>query len=103
MLKLKELLDLNYQDMNEAITAFGEKLSEESIGLFYYAGHGVQIDGENYLIPISSTIRSETEIKYKPGCFMRTGFLFNRRKKKILDVIHRAFFKRLNFSWGRVK
>lgn len=58
--------NLNWQEMNAAIVAFGEKLLRgRGVGLFYYAGHGVQLDGKNYLIPVESNIRHENEVKYK--------------------------------------
>ncbi len=53
------------RQMKDAIDAFGEKLDKESIGLFYYSGHGAQILGENYLIPIQHDIRLETDVEYE--------------------------------------
>ena len=35
------------------------------VALFYYSGHGVQIDGENYLIPVDFDGQSETDVRYK--------------------------------------
>ncbi|MCP4351065.1 MAG: SUMF1/EgtB/PvdO family nonheme iron enzyme [Desulfobacterales bacterium] len=58
--------NLNWQEMNMAIDAFGEKLlKQDGVGLFYYAGHGIQFNGKNYLIPVKSNIRHENEIKYR--------------------------------------
>ena len=37
--------------------------SSEGVGLLYYAGHGVQIDGRNYLLPVDINLRDEEEIK----------------------------------------
>jgi hypothetical protein len=43
--------------MDEAIRAFGDKLRQRGgVGLFYYAGHGIQKDGENYLLPVGGDI-----------------------------------------------
>lgn len=44
--------DLSADDMRAVIKLFGEKLRNGGIGFFYYAGHGVQVNGRNYLIPI---------------------------------------------------
>jgi caspase domain-containing protein len=50
--------------MQEAVTAFGDKLKERGgVGLFYFAGHGVQLTGENYLLPVGGHIGSEADIK----------------------------------------
>jgi uncharacterized caspase-like protein len=45
--------------MEEAIVAFEGKLGPDKIGLFYYAGHGVQVRDKNYLIPVDATIEQE--------------------------------------------
>ena len=45
--------NLTRTEMNSAIEAFGKNLkATKGMGIFYYAGHGMQVDGENYLIPI---------------------------------------------------
>ncbi|MDY0362739.1 MAG: SUMF1/EgtB/PvdO family nonheme iron enzyme [Desulforegulaceae bacterium] len=52
--------------MDRAVNEFKQKLHRKGgVGLFYYAGHGIQVDGENYLIPVGSEIMSETDVKYK--------------------------------------
>lgn len=51
--------------MEDAIRQFGRELREGGVGLFYFAGHGVQVGGRNYLIPVGGRIESETEIPYK--------------------------------------
>ena len=59
------LLDANKRQMKTAITSFTRKLKEGSVGLFYYAGHGLEVKGDNYLIPISADIQSEADIEYE--------------------------------------
>ena len=56
-------LDANYQRMESAINKFIAKLGPQTVGLFYYAGHGMQIDGENYLIPVDFVLRDEANAK----------------------------------------
>jgi hypothetical protein len=63
----------NQKAMKQSIRAFGEKLrSRKGIGLFYYSGHGVQVKGSNYLIPIDAKVESEEEIEYEG---VDTGFV----------------------------
>lgn len=51
-------------EMVEAVRLFGQALRESNgIGLFYYSGHGVQVQGENYLIPVSADMRSERDVE----------------------------------------
>ena len=40
-------------EMLEAVQSFGQRLGNGGIGLFYYAGHGVQVNGRNYLVPLN--------------------------------------------------
>ena len=49
--------------MERAIVEFTGRLDENSSGLFYYAGHGVQISGRNYMVPVDARIRSEREAR----------------------------------------
>lgn len=52
--------------MMREVRALATHLSEtEGVGLFYYAGHAVQIDGENYLIPIGSDIVTEQDVEFE--------------------------------------
>lgn len=51
--------------MKQLIVEFGEKLSAGGgVGLFYYAGHGVQSQGHNYLIPIEANILREKTLEF---------------------------------------
>ena len=61
------LLDVAHEEMETAIMQFGERLTLDSIGFFYYAGHAVQFDGKNFLIPIGAIpqISSKLHMKYK--------------------------------------
>lgn len=58
-------INANQRQMDEAIDEFYRLLLDAEIGLFYYAGHGMQVDGANYLIPVKSSIRSQSDVKYK--------------------------------------
>jgi uncharacterized caspase-like protein len=51
--------------MEEAISAMGEALKKGGVGLFYYAGHGVQIGGRNFLIPVGAHIDKETDVQFE--------------------------------------
>ncbi len=56
--------DGNRQTMEEAIDDFTEQLQDDSVGLFYFAGHGVQIEGTNYLIPVGQRFRRAKNVKF---------------------------------------
>ncbi len=55
----------NLRGMEDALTDFGDRLKRGGVGLFFYAGHGIQIGGANYLVPIGARINREADIKYE--------------------------------------
>ena len=57
--------DATLETMADAIFAFGERLKGGGVGLLYYSGHGLQVKGENYLIPIDANLVREDDIKRK--------------------------------------
>lgn len=58
--------DVDRREMGRAIREFGRELKQNrGVGLFYYAGHGMQIDGANYLIPTDTPMEEEDEVPYE--------------------------------------
>jgi hypothetical protein len=60
-----QALDLGHADMRRAIKDFAAKISAkggDTVALVYYAGHGVQVDGENFLVPVDAKIQGEADI-----------------------------------------
>lgn len=53
------------RQMEDAVAALAVKLKRGGVGLFYYAGHGMQVAGRNYLIPIGCQIESERDVPYE--------------------------------------
>lgn len=59
-------IDLSKDDMKKEIRAFGKRLSQTGgTGLFYYAGHGIQVENRNYLVPIEAMIAHEELVEYE--------------------------------------
>ena len=52
------------KEMHLALREFGDRLGRETLGLFYFAGHGVQVRGHNYLLPVDSDIGREDEVAF---------------------------------------
>jgi hypothetical protein len=57
--------DLKQADMKKAIDKFGGALQKDGTALFYFSGHGMQVKGGNYLIPIACQIATENDIEYE--------------------------------------
>lgn len=80
----------NQREMKELIRDFGQKLRAGGVGIFYFAGHGAQVNGRNYLFPIGAVINSQTEVEYET---VEAGFVLaqmeearNRLNVVILDA-----------------
>ncbi|MGA2612258.1 MAG: caspase family protein [Spirochaetia bacterium] len=59
------LTDASRKAMEQAVRAFGNSLKNpDAIGMFYYSGHGAQVEGENYLIPADADIQDADELAY---------------------------------------
>jgi hypothetical protein len=59
-----EYENLTQSQMKKAIDDFGLKLKNNDAGLFFYAGHGIQSKGYNYLIPVDANLKSEAQVEY---------------------------------------
>lgn len=56
--------DATKREMDDSIRNFSEKLNGDDIGLFYFAGHGMQVEGENYLVPVDSYPSNIADVQY---------------------------------------
>lgn len=63
--KVTKKLDLGQQEMEESIREFGRSVPEGSFALFYYAGHGIQVGNNNYIIPVDAKLDSASALRYK--------------------------------------
>jgi len=57
--------NLTKEEMDEVITDFGRKIADSDAALFYYAGHGLQVKGQNYMVPVDANIDSEAKVPYR--------------------------------------
>ncbi len=53
------------KDMKRIIREFGKKLQSGGTGLFYYSGHGLQVKGVNYLVPVDADIMKEEDVEFE--------------------------------------
>jgi TPR repeat protein/uncharacterized caspase-like protein len=59
------LLDLDKSGIDRAVQNFGNLLQGTDVGLFYYAGHGVQVRGVNYLVPVDANPTRESDVDFQ--------------------------------------
>lgn len=60
--RVTEVSDATRGQMSEALTRFSNALQPDDTAVFYYAGHGLQMDGENYLVGIEAALRSQFDV-----------------------------------------
>lgn len=53
--------DASQRDMKQAVREFSSELKRAQVGLFYFAGHGIQVKGGNYLVPVGVDIENEAD------------------------------------------
>jgi hypothetical protein len=62
--RVVEKENIGRAEMQLALRDFGDALKGGGVGLFYFAGHGVQVKGRNFLIPVDASIEREDEVAY---------------------------------------
>jgi uncharacterized caspase-like protein len=58
-------LDLDKTAIDNAIQSFSQQVQGADVGLFYYAGHGVQVRGSNYLVPVGANLEREADVDFQ--------------------------------------
>jgi uncharacterized caspase-like protein len=100
--------DLTQDAMRRAIGDFAARAARkgtDTVSLVYYAGHGVQVDGDNYLVPVDANIQRETDV---PLQAVRLGDLMNalalvpsKTRIVMLDACRNNPFSEINKTSGR--
>jgi hypothetical protein len=96
------VVDSGLKDMEKALRAFKGDLNGSDVGLFFFAGHGMQIDGENYLNTIDTDFEDEVEAKHSSLALNKVIELMERSEIAtniiILDACRNNPFER---AWHR--
>jgi formylglycine-generating enzyme required for sulfatase activity/uncharacterized caspase-like protein len=81
------LMDADLDEMQRAVRAFRKRLAKNGVGLFYYAGHAVQVRLNNYLIPIAARIDGEDEVQDKALDVIRVLNAMSEARSRVSIVI----------------
>ncbi len=85
-----EVKDANKRQMRAATRRFEDKLAASDVGLVYYSGHGVEVKGRNYLIPVDADIRREHEVEdqaFDAGNILRMMESLQGTEKKRVNIM----------------
>lgn len=63
--EVKTVINGSYEEIKNAIFKYGHDISDADVSLFYYSGHGVEMDGINYLIPVDAQLNSPLDVRQK--------------------------------------
>src|SRR5471030_2854200 len=58
-------LDLDKAALDTDVQNFGQQIQGADVALFYYAGHGVQVNGSNYLVPVGANPTREADVDFQ--------------------------------------
>jgi len=102
------LVDADLQTMDMAVSQFASDLDdagENTVGIFYYAGHGVSYQGENWLIPVGADIGDAAHLKYRTlSANLVLGLMEASRNATnvlILDACRNSPFRSFSLSGTR--
>ncbi|MCL2244797.1 MAG: caspase family protein [Treponema sp.] len=97
-----KVLDGDLEGMEDAIQRFARNLYREknTYGFFFYAGHGVQAGGDNYLIPVNANIPSESSLRTRAVSVQNTLDDLNKAGNN-LNIMVLDACRDNPFSWGR--
>jgi hypothetical protein len=97
--------DVSLREMQLAVREFSRKIQNGSVGLFYYAGHGMQSGGRNFLIPIGAQIEAEGDLVLEGldlnSVLEQMGVAQNRLNIVILDACRNNPFARSFRSYSQ--
>ncbi|MCA1467447.1 pyruvate/2-oxoglutarate dehydrogenase complex dihydrolipoamide acyltransferase (E2) component [Bradyrhizobium yuanmingense] len=80
-------LDLNGSEMRRALRDFGGKARDAGVAVVYYAGHGIELDGVNYLIPTDATLETDSDVLDETIALDRALFAVEPAKQLRLIIL----------------
>jgi uncharacterized caspase-like protein len=79
--------DLNGGEMRKALRDFGARAREADVAIIYYAGHGIEFDGTNYLIPTDATLETDSDVLDEAVALDRALFAVEPAKQLRLIIL----------------
>ncbi len=85
--RVETAIDLTLPNLDRAISKFVAQVKPGDTALFYYAGHGVQLEGENYLVPTDFDAKDETDAKYAGYSASRVQERIEKAGARVIVVV----------------
>lgn len=94
--------DANLNTMNDALRDFGQESRDADVALFYFAGHGMQIDRLNYLLPVGVNIKDKNDVSFEAVSVSTVQQIMETNNAKRLNIIILDACRNNPFrSWSR--
>ena len=78
--------NLNKRGMEEALYNFAQKLGKDDVGMFYFAGHGVQANSKNFLIPVEENVKKSSDVQFE-GIDVNRVMAYLQDSKNSLNIV----------------
>ena len=62
---VQRILDATYDDMRRALLEFDRRARDAEMAIVFYAGHGMEVGGDNWLIPIDAELRTDSDVEHE--------------------------------------
>lgn len=85
--KITQIKNATAQEMRKAVVEFGRSAEGSDIAVVFYAGHGMEVGGENWLIPISAELRSDTDIESEAISLRSVSLQVSKARKLGLVIL----------------
>jgi uncharacterized caspase-like protein len=99
---VKTITDVKLQQLDEAVDKFGDEVLNYDVSLFFFAGHGMQIEGVNYITAIDTNFHSEKSVQFSSVTLNKVLALMENAKNNtnlvILDACRDNPYER---AWKR--
>ncbi|SCB56013.1 Uncharacterized protein, contains caspase domain [Bradyrhizobium shewense] len=79
--------DLNGSEMRKALRDFGQRARDAEVAVIYYAGHGIELDGANYLIPTDASLETDSDVLDETVALDRALFAVEPAKQLRLIIL----------------
>lgn len=85
--KVTQVKNATAQEMRKAVVDFGRSAEGSDIAVVFYAGHGMEVGGENWLIPISAELRSDSDIESEAVSLRSVSLQVSKARKLGLVIL----------------
>lgn len=83
----ESVVNAGLKALEQSVDRFVAKMKAGDVAMFYYAGHGIQIDGENYLVPVDFDAKDEADAKYVSYSASRVQERMDRAGARLTIVV----------------